>query len=159
MASVNTQPTLAGFQLFCTNVVGVPVDDTPSDTALQTALDYAQQWVPIELSCIPGGPSTNSTTNSLYVTAVYNWAASLMIQFAQDQSGQVFFTDLRKSFAISNFVAGPISSDSNEATSVTMELGAGMKNLTFVDMQRAKDPYGRAALEIMMSAGGLWGLS
>lgn len=156
---MNTIPTVGGFASFVQNVMGCPTADMPSNTQLQTALDYASQWVPEFLSSLSGGPAVNATTNNYYVSTVYNWAGSLLIQYQQDASGQNFFSRARTTFGITNWVPGAIQSTSDEGTSQAMALGDGMKNLGFVEMQRAKDPYGRSALEVMQSIGPLMGLT
>ena len=144
-------PTLAGFITFCRRIVGIPADDMPdADPGFQQALDYASLWIPTELAAL---------MPQLYVLAIYNWGASLVIQFQQDASGQVFFTNARSSFGVSNFVPGVINSASNEATSQSMTIGAGLQNMTLTDMQRVKDPYGRAALAILQDLGTLWGVT
>lgn len=121
-----------------------------ADPGFQTALDYANQWIPVYL---------NSLSPALYTAASYNWAASLLIQYQQDQPGEVFFAQARQAFGSNNFVPGPISSVHNEATSQSMAIGKGLQNMTLTDMQRVKDPYGRAALAILMDLGTVWGLT
>jgi hypothetical protein len=156
---MNITPTVAGFVVFAQNVMGVPGADMPTNDQMQQALDYASFWVPTDFQNYALPPTLSLNTNSPYVACVYNWAASLLIQFQPDAAGQNFFSTARTSYGIGTWVPGPISSVSNEATSQSMELGDGMKNLTFTDMQRAKDPYGRQALEFLQSIGTLWGLS
>ena len=115
--------------------------------------------MPTDFQGYPVPVALSPNTNAPYVTCVYNWAASLVIQFQQDAIGQNFFTKARQSFGIGTWTPGPISSASNEATSQSMELGEGMKNLTLADMQRCKDPYGRTAIEMLQTLGTLWGMN
>ena len=148
---MDVTPTLAGFTTFCRDIVGISIAAMPdNDPGFQQALDYANEWIPNQLAVY---------SPALYTAAIYNWAASLLIQFQPDQSGQVFFVNARKSFGIGNFVPGVISSASNEATSQSMTVGKGLSNMSLTDMQRVKDPYGRNALAILMDLGTLWGLS
>lgn len=148
---MDTTPTLEGYITFCRNVVGISEDAMPEeDTGFQDSLDYAGQWIPLDLSVY---------SPALFTAATYNWAASLLIQYQPDQEGQVFFTNARSAFNVSNFAAGVISSASNEATSQSMTVGKGLQNMTLTDLQRVKDPYGRAALAILQDLGTLWGLS
>jgi len=148
---MDTSPTLAGFTTFCRSIVGISTSVMPdNDAGFQQALDYANEWIPNQIAIY---------SPPLYTAAVYNWAASLLIQYQPDQSGQVFFSNARNSFGISNFVPGVISSASNEATSQSMTVGKGLSNMSLTDMQRVKDPYGRNALAILMDIGSLWGLS
>lgn len=148
---MDTTPTLLGFRTFCRNIVGISTAVMPdSDEGFQAALDYAEQWIPLDL---------NVYSPALYTSAVYNWGASFLIQYQQDQSGQVFFTNARQSFGINNLMTGVISSASNEATSQSMTIGKGMSNLSLMDVQRIKDPFGREAIAILQQLGTLWGLS
>jgi hypothetical protein len=148
---MDTTPTLAGFITFCRNVVGISTDAMPdADPGFQNALDYAALWIPLYL---------NQLSPGLFTVCTYNWAASLLIQYQQDQPGQVFFAQARQSYGISNFVPGVISSASNEATSQSMTIGKGLSNMSLTDLQRVKDPYGRQALAILMDLGTLWGLT
>ena len=147
----DTTPTLLGLIAFCRSPVGITVDAMPdTDPGFATALAFAQEWVPLDLA---------SLTGTLYTACVYNWAASSIIQYQPDQAGQDFFTALRQSFGITNFVPGVLNSASNEATSQSMTIGEGLSNLQLIDLQRVKDPYGRQALAIMQSTGTLWGLT
>ena len=145
-------PTLAGFIVFCRSVVGIPTAVMADDDAgFQQALDFSLEWIPV----VP----LTAISPVLYTSAVYNWAASNLIQYQPDPTGQVFFTNARSSFGVSNFMAGVISSASNEATSQSMTVGKGLQNLSLIDLQRVKDPYGRQALAILQQLGTLWGLS
>ena len=121
-----------------------------SDPGFQTALDYTKLWIPSYL---------NQISPQLYTLCTYNWAASYLIQYQQDPTGQVYFTNARQSFGVNNFVPGVIQSVSNEATSQSMAIGKGLQNMSLTDMQRVKDPYGRAALAILMDLGSVWGLN
>ena len=103
---------------------------------------------------IPGLPPV-----SVYVTAIYNLAASLVINFAQDQSGRKFFEKLRAKFNINGFVSGVIQSSSDEGTSNTMVVQNAAQEFTLLNLQQLKDPYGRRYLSLIQSAGPLWGLS
>ena len=148
---MDTTPTLSGFILFCRNVVGIPSAVMPDeDTGFAYALEYAQLWIPAELQLF---------SPQLYVLAVYNWGASILIQFQQDPTGQVFFASARNAFGVTNFVPGVINAAHNEATGQSMTIGKGLSNMTLTDLQRVKDPYGRAALAILQDLGTLWGLN
>ena len=148
---MDASPTLAGFTTFCRTTVGITVDVMPdADPGFATGLEYAELWIPDFLSPI---------SPKLYTLAVYNWGASYLIQFQQDPAGQIYFSALRQSFGVNNFVPGVISSANNEATGQSMTIGHGLQNMTLTDLQRVKDPYGRAALAILQDLGTLWGLT
>jgi len=148
---MDSSPTLAGFITFCRTVVGINSSVMPdADAGFPTGLEYSELWIPDYLAEI---------SPKLYTLAVYNWGASYLIQYQQDPSGQVYFSTLRQAFGINNFVPGVISTASNEATSQSMTVGHGLQNMTLTDLQRVKDPYGRAALAILQDLGTLWGLT
>lgn len=148
---MDTTPTLAGFITFCRNIVGISQAIMPDDDdGFEQALEYSKLWIPLNLTVY---------SPALYTNAVYNWGASYLIQYQQDQTGQVFFTNARSAFGISNFMAGVINSAHNEATSQSMTVGKGLSDMSLTDLQRVKDPYGRAALAILQDLSTLWGLS
>lgn len=147
----DTTPTIAGFEAYCRNPVGItdvvmPVDDP--GFALWFAI--ALEWIPLQLRTV---------SPTLYTYCVYDWGVSVLLQFQQDQAGQAYFKDMRKDFGVYNLVAGAISADADESTSVTLTLGKSMSDLSLQDLQRVKDPYGRNAIATLMSLGSLWGLS
>ena len=144
-------PTLEGYTAFCRNVVGITANVMPDDDpGFADTLLFAQQWIPETLRCL---------ACYLYTAAVYNWGVSLIIQYQGDQAGQVFFRDARAGYGVNNLVPGVISSTADESTSTTLTVGRALSNLSLMDLQRAKDPYGRQALSILMDMGPLWGLS
>jgi len=147
----DTTPTLAGFEAYCRNPVGITTTVMPvNDPGFALWFAIALEWIPLQLQCV---------SPTLYTYCVYDWGVSVLLQFQQDQDGQTYFTDKRKAFGVYNLVAGAISSDADEATSVTMTLGKSMSDLSLADLQRIKDPYGRNAIATLMSLGSLWGLS
>jgi hypothetical protein len=40
-----------------------------------------------------------------------------------------------------------------------LSIGHGLRDLSLLDLQRIKDPYGRVALSYMQQLGTLWGLT
>ena len=104
----------------------------------------------------PGGVPAQSM---LYTFAVYNLAGSNLINYAQDTPPSTYFTDLRATLKIGNFVPGVISSSSDEGTSQSLLNPEVMKNLLFADLVYLKDPYGRQYLAIAARFGSLWGFT
>jgi len=84
---------------------------------------------------------------------------SELIQYQQDQSGQVFFQAARKQFGVNNFEAGVVDEASDTGTSEHLAVGRGLKNMDMISLQRIKDPFGRQAVAILQSLGTLWGLT
>jgi hypothetical protein len=159
-----TQPmvTLAGYQAFLTNYVQIPVYALPlSSPQILMTLAMAEATVNPVIQIANGSPNSclGYTGDGLYEIAVYNLATDFLINFAQDQPGQDFFSKLRTSFTINDFVPGLISASNDETTGETLLTQDYMKTLTLSDIQRMKTPYGRRYLEIAQSFGTLWGLS
>ena len=151
MAAPDAIPTEAGFVLFCRDVAGITTTVMPDgDPGFDYAYAFALQWIPQTLNCVSG---------IMYTAAIYNWGVSLIIEFQADQSGQTFFTDLRKQFGTSNFVPGVISTTADQATSDGLTIGTALSNMNLEDLQRVKDPFGRRALSILSATGPMWGLS
>lgn len=147
----DTTPTLAGFEAYCRDPAGINTTVMPvNDPGFALWYAIALEWIPLELCQI---------SPLLYTYCVYDWGVSVTLQFQQDQAGQTFFRDMRNDFGVYNLVAGAISADADEATSVTMTLGKSMSNLSLQDLQRVKDPFGRNAIATLMSLGSLWGLT
>lgn len=144
-------PTLAGFIAFGRDVMGITTIVLPSENeGWLFAYGAAIDWVPDQLE---------SASPNLYAICVYNFAGSILLQWQQDVSGQTFFADTRAAFNINSFVAGVITTASDNSTSESLAVGKGLQNLQIGDLQRIKDPYGRQALAIMQSLGTLWGLT
>ncbi len=74
-------------------------------------------------------------------------------------ASEIFFLGLRKNWNISGFVAGVVTSSSDESTSETLLNPEFMKGLTLGNLQNLKTPYGRQYLSFAMDYGTLWGLS
>jgi len=144
-------PTLAGFEAYCRNPVGITTDVMPlNDPGFALWLAIALEWIPCELQQVSA---------TLYTYCVYNWGVSVLLQFQQDQTGQTYFADKRATFGIYNLLAGVISGTADESTSTSLTVGKGMSNLSLQDLQRIKDPYGRDAIATLMEMGTLWGLT
>ena len=142
-------PTLAGFQWFITSIMGINTTVLPANSTVIT-------WVyNLAISTV----NQSLAVAGVYDTAVYNLAGDFLINFAQDQTGQTFFTNLRATFHINDFVAGVVSSTSDESTSTVLEIPEQFKNLTIADLQNLKTPYGRLYLSIAQKYGTLWGIS
>jgi hypothetical protein len=144
-------PTLDGFIAWSRVVMGLPTTAIADDNigyayAFQIALDMVPRDF---LCCLP----------DIYTLTIYNWAGSQLIQFQQDILGQTFFADARQAYGINNFTAGVVNSANDVSTSYSLTIGKGLENLSLIDLQKLKDPYGRQALAYMQTIGTLWGLS
>jgi hypothetical protein len=163
MASPST-PTLAGFLAFLANVVQIPSAALPTDSPVPGyAFNFALTTVnpALQIAC---GPTPNAW--SAYTVAVYNLAADILINWAQDPQDEPayknelqYFAWLRDSYGINQFVAGVIQSSSDEGTSQSMVVPDQFKGLTIGQLTNLRTPYGRQFLSISQSFGTLWGLS
>ena len=148
---ITNPPTLAGFVAWSQAVMGLKTTFiAPDDLGYAYAFQIALAMVPTDI---------NVMSPDIYTLTVYNWAGSQLLQYQQDITGQTFFETARQKYGINNFVAGVIKDAADQATSQAMAVGHGLQDLTLVDLQRIKDPYGRQALAYLQTLGTLWGLT
>lgn len=148
-------PTLAGFIAFV-RAINITVVNLPDNSVwLIYAFNVAMAVVNTALTRVPVGVSGTS----VYTLAVYNLAASNLIEFAHDQQGLCFFEDLRKKWNMNSFVAGVINSSSDEGTSQSVTVPEAFETLTLADLQYLKNPYGRQYLAFAQRFGTLWNLA
>ena len=157
MSVLPTIPTLEGYIQFCRSVVGIPIEVLP-DNSLQFPISYetALAWTPLNYLTI--------MSPQLAVLCVYNWGASVLINWGQDNinanpPNNRFFATARSSYGTNNFVAGVIEEAHDQNTGEMIAVPDSLKNLSLIDLQRLKDPFGRTALSIMQSIGTNWGLT
>lgn len=140
-------PDLAGFILFIRNTMRISADVLPDDDpSIGSAYELSIAWVNRQIACI---------SQVLYSQAVYNLAASFLINFGPE----AVFGPIREQLGLNNFTAGVIGASSDETTSQTRIVSDALKNLSLADLQQLKDPYGRWYLAIAQQYGDLWGLS
>lgn len=144
-------PNLTDFTTFIQNVMGISTTYLPANSPYITyAFNNAMLIVNTDLAAAP---------SPFYSLAVYNLGGDNLVNFAPDQTGQTFFADLRKSLNITAFVPGVISSSSDEGTSQSLAVPEGLQNLSLLDLQNLKTPWGRQYLAYAQMYGPLWGLS
>lgn len=143
-------PTQAGFVAFVRGQMGIGPSVLPDDSNyLVWAYDVALAIVNRALAAVP----------PIYMLAIYNLAGDNLINYAQDTPPSTYFADLRKTWGINSFVAGVITSSSDEGTSESLTVPDAFKNLTIADLQNLKTPYGRTYLGFAQRYGTLWGIS
>lgn len=139
-------PTIAGFQVFLQEVVGVlpaylPVSPVP----------YVVTFVYNLCARLVNKALWSTGT---YTPAYYNLGASLIINLAQDQPGMNYFNKLRAQLNIgTGFRAGVVVATSDESTSVNLANPEWAKNLTIGDLQRLQDPFGQMYLSLAQDYG------
>lgn len=149
--TVSPPPTLAGFQTFVSNYMGVPSTALdPGGDVVATAFQIAQDLV---------NPVLGFVTPDLFTIATYNLAGHQLIEYAPDQTGQTYFENLRKSFALNAPAVGVVQSAGDNGTSASVVTPDFMAHLSLSDLQLMKTPWGRRYLEIAQKFGALWGIS
>lgn len=139
--------SLSGFIAFVRTDMGVTADQVPDDSpSLALAYGGSEEWVNREIAMV---------MPNLYAVAVYNLAASFLINYGSES----VFEDVRKKLNLNNFSAGVISGASDNATSSQKLVPDFFKDLSLSDLQMLQDPYGRRYLMIAQQFGSLWGLS
>ena len=152
------EPTVAGYLAFLRDSVGIPTAALPDDSPwIGATFDFALKTVNMDLQVVDGG---SPAYPSYYAIAVYNFGMAMLVEWAPDQSGQTYFAALRDRFKIFSFIAGAISSSSDNGTSQSIDVADAFKGLTIADLQMLKTPWGRAYLGMAQNAGPtIWGLS
>jgi hypothetical protein len=152
-------PTFAGFQWFVANIMSVPFPSIPPTSWLQVAYDEAVNLTYWALGTVPSQP----TTPSIYAFAVYNLGCAMLLEFAQDDTTTnppgTFWTNLRNSLGVNSFSFGLITSASDQGTAESMYIPNQIKNMTLMDMQLAKSPWGRKYLMIAGQWGSIWDIT
>jgi hypothetical protein len=97
---------------------------------------------------------------TLYALAVYNLGADRLLNYAVDAPGQTYFQDLRVSMKLMAVSVGVASSSNDQGTSVGILNPDALRDLTMMDLQTLKTPYGRAYMGFAQQYGpSLWGLT
>lgn len=152
-------PTLAGFQSFITNIMGIPSLALPSTSpVIAWVFDYALATVNPLLGLITA-PAGSSPPVSYYVMAVYNLAGDQLVNLAPDQPGRTYFADMRNSYELNAFVPGVVSSTGDEGTNTSIAVSEALNRLTLSDLQNLKTPWGRQYLMLAQKMGSNWGLT
>ncbi|WP_336194994.1 hypothetical protein [Hafnia paralvei] len=139
--------SLSGFIGFVRSDMGITAEQVPDDSqSLSLAYGGAVEWVNRDIAIV---------MPSLYAVAVYNLAASFLINYGTEN----VFSGLREKLNLNNFVAGVISASSDNSTSSQRLVPDFFKELSLADLQMLQDPWGRRYLMIAQQFGSLWGLS
>lgn len=147
---MTARPTLNGYVRFVRGVMGVPEsaisDDDPTlECCYQSALELIPPQVGLE--CLP----------IIYTNTVYNAGASLLLRYAIDKPDETWFADQRKKLGLNTAVYGLVNAAADQGTSGSVEISDALKNLSLADLMLMQDPYGKAAIAVLMELGTLWG--
>jgi hypothetical protein len=160
--SCTNQPTLAGFQAFIADVMGIDPLYLPSGSpAIPMAYQVALTIVSQQLAYVPTRTQPGMAAGpSIYALAVYNLAGSNIINFASDQPGRTYFQAKRERLGIGKFTPGVVAGTSDQGSATSLLNQEFMKNLTLANLQNLKDEYGRQYLMFAQLAGPtIWGLT
>ncbi|HXB12377.1 MAG TPA: hypothetical protein VNZ45_10345 [Bacteroidia bacterium] len=151
-----TTPTLPGYRRWVYTIMDVPEIVLP-DNSPYIELSYEMSHEIVHLWLDIASPL-------LYTQAVYNLGGDFLVNIAQDNSNlkspdNTYWTDLRQQMQINNFVPGLINATNDEDTSAALLTPLGLQNLTLLDLQTLKTPWGRVYMGIAQSIGSMWGLS
>ncbi len=155
-----TKPNITDYLVFIRSVMGINTT-VLSDASLSIpfSLAVAQEIVTLDLAQI---------SPMMFSLATYNLAGDRLLNYAQDLPGAAnvpgstppapFFAAARQSYGINSFVAGIIQEAHDESTGESMKINEAQQ-LTLMDLQNLKTPYGRAYLQLVQNLGSLWGLN
>ena len=139
--------SLSGFTDFV-RAEGVSTTVLPDDSLyLSTAYDIASSIVNTDINLI---------SSIIYDLSVYNLGMDNLINFAQDVTGQTYWADIRKQFNVNSFVAGVIKESNDETTGQTIETPEYFKQMSLINLQNLKTPYGRVYMQYSMQYGGVF---
>jgi hypothetical protein len=127
----------------------------PNDYTLQVAYDTSLNLAYYGLATVPSQP----TSPSLYAVAVYNLGGAMLLEIAQDTPPSTYWTDLRTKLGINSFVFGLITAAHDQGTSDSLYIPESIRNMTLLDLQLAKSPWGRMYLMLAGEWGTIWGLT
>lgn len=143
-------PTQAGFLAWVRSRMGVPTAALPDDSLfIGYAYDVAVALVNPALAAVP----------PIYMLAVYNLAGDNLVNFAPDETGSTYWSDLRTGYGTFAFAPGVVTSAGDQGTSSGLLNPEQMKEFTLANLQNLKTPYGRQYLAFAQAYGTLWGLT
>ena len=106
----------------------------------------------------------NCASPIVYTQCVYNLGGDYLVNMAQDNPNlpppyNTYWTDLRQSLGVNSFIPGLVNAANDEDTSAAILTPLGLQNLTLMDLQNLKTPWGRVYLGLAQSVGSMWGLT
>ena len=160
--------SLSGFTTFLRGQAGISTAVLPVDSEyIPAAYNWAILNVNKALLVVSGGDKALPT---FYALAVYNLGTDWIINWTPDQEDgadvpgsnppQKFFAYMRSQFDLLGFTSGVVNSASDESTSVGLTVPKALEELSLMDLQLTKTPWGRAYLAMAQQYGPtIWGLT
>lgn len=159
-APLPVTPNLTDFVAMLQNEMAVDVttlNGPVNQIVIARSFDMAQHYVLREIALLDLG---------LYARALYCFAADRFLNFAvpvvgapTNEAGVDCITQARRAYSLGSFTAGVINSASDNGTAGSITVPEGLKNLSLIDLQALKTPWGREYLGLASSFGPLWGMS
>ncbi len=154
-------PTLAGYLVFLRNQVKIPANSLPNDNYwIGASYNLAIDMVLFLLKLIP---NANHAYPSVYALAVYNFATDRLVNIAADDTTSpdpIYFQKLRDRFKLDNYTVGVVKAASDENSSTALEVPSWAKDMSMLDLQMVKTPWGRTYMAIAQQYGPtVWGLT
>ncbi|QLU14941.1 hypothetical protein [Citrobacter freundii] len=139
--------SLSGFIEFVRADMGITPDQVPDNSPSFTlAYGGAVEWVNRDIELV---------MSHLYAVAVYNLAASFLVNYGTES----VFSEFRQKLGLNNIATGVITGAGDNSTSAQRLVPDFFKDLSLADLQMLQDPWGRRYLMIAQQFGSLWGLS
>jgi hypothetical protein len=154
-AWVSESPNFVDFQTWVQYMMGVPADAMPDVITLEMAFDESLNLALPDLATIPFQPGTPS----LYALAVYNLAAAILVDIAQDIPPSTYWSDLRNRFNVTNFSYSIITGSSDQGTSKSSMVPNFIQEMGPLDFWLMQTPWGRQYIMIAGAWGAIWGIS
>lgn len=136
-------PNLADFSTFVYDQ-GVTTAQLPTNSPYLT---YAYNKAFAVVSYVPQMDAT------VYTLAVYYYGMHRLLEIAQDQAGQTFFTQARQTYGLLNLVIGPVVSSGDNGTTQSLAEPDFAKGLQMGDLSLIKTFWGREYLDYAMTYG------
>lgn len=176
VASPAAQAGVTGYNVYAADAAGAEVLQNTSPIAIGTPYDIdalatgtaAPPASNTAASPWPGYAFNRALDIVLYVPTVagleytmacYNCAGHILLRITPDQPGQTYFTTARKNFGLLSFVAGVISSSSDQGTSESLRVPESFGNLTVGDLGFLKTPWGQEYISYAQDFGQISGLT
>lgn len=154
-AWTDTAPNFTDFQAWVANMMGVPADAMPDVATLQMAYDESLNLALPDLATIPCQPGTPS----IYALAVYNLAASILVDIVQDVPPSTFWSDLRNRFNVTMFSFAIVTGAADQGTSKSSIVPNFIQSMGPMDLWMMQTPWGRQYMMIAGAWGSIWGIS
>ena len=163
---MGVEATLDGYKVWIRQVMGVPTDALADDLiyipmSYWPAQTLCNDWLYLVGNVEPY-PQEQLTIRG---SAVYNLAGAILCDVVQDdpdapEPWNHYWSDLRKSWGLNGFSPGVVQSAADQGTSTSYKVSSFYDNLTPMELDLMKTPWGRRYMSIASWYGPtIWGLT